>query len=356
MSDLEVAALPTLDRSTIEAWTICPAQAAAIEAGLCKVPTMPQVSGDGAHDAFSYALRQWVENPEWHMVDIQELVTDLTDAAMRSRPDVQPDVMKAIRASVWAWCKFVIGTRYGVDRDKIGHPKHILRFDGGQGEHSGQLSRDDNYPGVIVTSELDLLLSTPAKEVVREIDYKTGNQQWTATDVADSFQFNLHAWLIFGNYEEVQVVETQIWNTRINKLTFTARFRREDEAAIGMRIFKALEVRARYTGKPLEQVPTWPVLDKCVNCPALHLCPAVLEPMRDAAKDLDGFIDNLHFLDALIAERSKLAKGQLKARGIENYITPRGNAFGVGEPSTRAKTMKLWNPKTKEESDGEVGG
>lgn len=353
MTELEVEAPPTLDRSTIEAWTVCPAQAAAIEGGLCKVPTMPQVSGDGAHEAFSYALREWVNNPEWHEVVISELANDLTEAAMRSRPDVQQDVIKAIRPSVWAWCKFVIGTRYGAERDKIGHPKHILRFDGGEGEQGGQLSRDDNYPGVVVTSEIDLLLSTPAKEVVREIDYKTGNQQWTASDVADSFQFNLHAWLIFGNYPDVQEVQTQIWNTRRNSITYTARFRREDEAAIGMRIYSALALRSRYSGMPFADVPTWPMTDKCENCPALHLCPSALQPMRDAATDLDGFIDDLHAFDAIMSARVKLAKGQLKARGMENYTTPRGNAFGIGEPSSRAKTMKLWNPK-KEESNGDT--
>jgi hypothetical protein len=86
-------------------------------------------------------------------------------------------------------------------------------------DRSGQLAADlipadDDRGAVRLTSELDLLMATASEEELDWCDWKSGWKWWTATDVRDAFQFQMHAWLIFHRFPTVSRINCRVFMTR----------------------------------------------------------------------------------------------------------------------------------------------
>ncbi len=264
--------LIVLDRSELENWDSCPFKAKAIATGrAAPIGELAEV-GEGGHQVFGAATKLWVQagghlNPG-------EVRDELEHAMLGSRPDLQPKVIDAVRKSLWAWVQFIIG----ID------PSNIRHFDGGDTlGRSGQLSMDVESAGVRLTSEVDLIYSGPSKELLHETDYKSGFKFYTAADVKDSFQFCMHALLVFSNYENVNGLEVSVWNTRTNNRTFKVVFYRDKIAEIRTRIMNAVGVW--YEHHASESPPTWPTWEKCCFCEAAAICPEAHAPIADVAQD-----------------------------------------------------------------------
>jgi hypothetical protein len=260
-----------LDRSTLENWAKCPAMAAWIDSGQVNTSSDIANAGEEVHKAFASVIEEWTEQ---NSQCTQRHLRDFCDAALRySRPDVQPEVIRAARASVYAWAEFLRGSFDGEGERGVAH-ENIMRYDGGEGEKSGQLAFDLHDLKCRPTSELDVLISVHhTQELLWEIDWKTGNKMHTAEMVRDSFQFGFHAVLVFHNYEDVNGLRVQCWNTRKNRRTFTVEFRREDLPKYEERVNRAAAVWYEYHKLPPEMCPTWPSVEKCRLCDAAHLCP-----------------------------------------------------------------------------------
>jgi hypothetical protein len=343
---------PPIDRSSIEAWAECPHMAAAMERGEAKPYSMVLEAGNEVHRCLSEATRAMIENDEWYNLREYELAKWMTgvleEEICHARPDLQPEVIRAMRTSINSWGWFIA--------KEVRDPRHVLVFDGGDGKRSGQLARDLPGASVRPTSEIDLLFSTPSEKMVREVDYKSGHKIYTAQDVADSLQFQMHAWLIFEQYPNIECVEVEIWNTRINRRTFSVKFWREQEPQIETRLRNALLERAKWQNAELADVPCWPVAEKCATCPAAYRCPAPDQAVRDIADNPDEYIDALHALDQQLNGRIKLARTWMNAQGKTDYITKRGNGFGIGKPKKpKPPTLKLYTSES-EESDGGGNG
>lgn len=328
----------TVDRSTLERYSVCPAQARLIDSGLVLNESSIAAAGQAVHDAFSQTIAAYIDEPDMYASELAERAM----SALRSaRPDVQPEAIAAGRPAVWAWAKMLASHS----------PANVIRFDGGQGDRSGQLARDHVCGDVTlrITSELDLLLATPAKQVLREIDYKSGWRRFSIDNVASSFQFGLHAWLVFENYPEVEALEVQVWQTRSNNLTYPVTFDRSRLREIDTRIRSAAGEFVRWRNSKPQDVPTWPAVDKCPTCPAAVLCPASLHCGHLSA-DPGKFIDDMVALKAELDAREELAIAHVKATG-KDIVSPSGAAFGYDKPVKSRKTKALYSIQPNGDAD-----
>lgn len=263
--------LETLDRSQLERWSVCPWSAKAIEDGRCKTVSLAAEAGEAIHQALATVTRTWVQDGDtydtsWSARD--GLRTDLEFELRRSRPDLQPEVLAGMMPSLWAWAKFLSEIR----------PGNVLAFDGGRDVgRSGQLAYDMPDLGARVTSELDLLYACrETTELIEAVDYKTGHGSHDVYDVAGSFQFQMHAFLVLHHYPDVKALRMRVWDTRANRVTYAATFPRTRFTDYEWRVRSAVEVRRNNRGQP----PTWPTTESCRVCPAAAICPVATYPIK----------------------------------------------------------------------------
>lgn len=331
MSWVDEIELDVLDRSTLEAWATCPAQAKLMEIGGVIRETTPLTVGCEAHDVLSRALRFYLSDPyELTPYDVRE---ELTRQMLDSRPDLQPKVIETLQRMVYDWVRFVAQDM---------HHENILRYDGGTGEHSGQLAYDLPSIGCRVTSELDLLCAGDSPDVLCEVDYKTGNTPYTATSVKQSFQFQHHAALVLNTYPEVQALEVSVWVTRLNQRTHRVIFDRKHLPEYMSRVAKAAELAMKFRRQLIERVPTWPEQDKCGQCQVSHICPR----LECRPGDPVGLLQQLIVIENAEAEIRKQLIATVKRTG-QDVVTPAGDRFGKVGPKTDG-TWKLTAAKVKE--------
>lgn len=333
--------LTLLDRSTLQDWATCPAMAAHKAAGSLPVAQIAEV-GVEVHSAFGRALTEHVMSGG--ALNVRELINTLTGELQSSRPDVQPEVIKAARSSVWAWVKHIEAI----------HPENILRYDGGEGKRSGQLSWDLPSLGCRVTSEIDLLHAGPSPECLHEHDYKTGHKQWTDADVKNAFQFRLHGWLIFNNYPDVNGSRVRVWNTRLNVSTYAVELKRKWMADYSTQVAHVAGIWYEHRDKKPEDCPTWPTIEKCSQCDAASLCPASGQAITELADDPGAYVDRMVAIEGQLEGMKKLATKFIDNAGLD-IVSPTGNVFGRDKPTADRKSkVSLYREPPPASEDGHI--
>ena len=322
--EVDVPALITVDRSTLDRYATCPMQARLIEAGKGWLPTRPMAVGTAVHDAFSQAIQEHVDSRG--VLNQRDLVQVALDWLTGIRPDLQPEAFQAARGAVWEWARLILSI----------HPDNLLRFDGGSGERSGQLAWDIEGLGCTPTAEVDLLYAGPSKVCLHECDYKSGRQNYTAAMVRASFQFQLHAYLVLMNYQDVQALETVIWMTGTNRRTHPVEFTRKDLEWISPLVRSVCGEWKRWHEAPLDTVPAWPVVDKCSTCPVCTSCPAACVHESRTITELP---DLIAATAARLSTLEKLASAVVDERG-DDLLSAHGNAWGTCKPASSRKKIK----------------
>lgn len=333
---IDSTTLTVLDRSTLEVWATCPMQGRLIADGIGRSVGRAAIIGQELHDAIAKTVRSYVYSSG--LLRRSELVDELAMNLRESRPDVQPEVIKAFRSSLWAWASFL---------EEI-HFQNILRHDGGDGARSGQLSHDYEPLGVRITSEVDLLYATAAKEVVAEVDYKTGQKYWTADAWQNSFQGAFHAVLIFSNYPDVQCVRASVWNTRTNRLTYPTEFTRERLREYDTRVQMAVTAWGRNSRLPMEQVEAFPSRDACSICNAAAACKVA---DRDIATEPTEQLRQLIAVEARAAELKRLLGARVDE--TKEDVIFNGVAYGFDKPKANRKPTKALYITKGESTDGD---
>ena len=328
----ETPALRVVDRTPLESVATCPFAWAAVHRDRrVVIENTLLAAGQEVHDALSRTLLEWVECGG--NLSPRELSNSVEIELRQSRPDVQPEVIDGAIRSAWAWGQFIWNIR----------PANILRFDGGEvcGK-PGQLSIDGLSKDVRVTSEIDLLHAGPSIDCLHEVDYKTGHKIHTAQDVADSFQFGLHAVLVFATYPNVQALEVVVWNTRTNNRSYRVIFDRRREPELRTRVQMAIGTMLQHEADPTP--PTWPTFENCSICDAARLCPAADGAIVEAATDPLGALNQLIVAEARVEALTKALVARVDATGSD--IVGDGVAFGRAAPSSdRRKPAKLYTLK-----------
>lgn len=331
-------------RSELERWSSCPYQAMMIERGIVSNSNTLTEVGSAVHDIIAHAVKSRREDGT-RFADLRAIIEEL---AMRSRPDMQPEVIASVRR-VWPIVDLICRNEDGTER----HPDDIMRFDGGKDNHAGQLSAEiipasSTAPATIITCELDLLLSTPSPKEVEIKDWKTGHAHWNASDVVNSFQFGaFYPYVVMRNYPDVDRVRVTIFMTRAKgcPTTSPATFERSQMYAMEQRIKSAIDIYDLHHGK--DDAPALPTPEKCGNCPAATKCRLASEPAADVARDPMKALHKLIVLEKAAAQlRAGLSK--IVRKGIPGVRAPGelifGDvAFGAEKPvKYRVPTCKVY--------------
>ena len=329
--DVDGHDLELVDRSSAENCAACPFMAKAIQDKRCATVGILAEAGEEVHKAYGEVIHSWIDSHG--AMSPSDLRQDAEFAVRNARPDLQPEAIRAMQNSLWAWSQMI---------HKI-HPGNILGFDGGEDvNRSGQLAIDFPDLGVRYTSELDLLYQGDCPDVGEEVDFKTGWKDWTTEAIRDSFQFQSHAVLALEKYPQWQALRIRVFETRSRKLTYGVYFPRERMFDWKVRIRSALEAR-RWLAT--DNPPCWPVLEKCGLCPAASICPVADEPIADLAKDPPAFIAKLIAVEARAEAMRKLAAAHVDA-AKQDIQAPDGTWFGRRKPaSSRKANATLYNLK-----------
>lgn len=303
-------------------------------------------TGTAGHLAISQTVTAYIDSHG--SLNRTELVDFMIARLHDARPDVQPDVIAACKASVWSVAKLIVEQ----------HHDNILRYDGGEktltDDRSGQIAHAIDHLKVIATCELDLLFSTASKSVLDYVDYKSGWKHWSEESVKRSFQFQFYPWLILQNYPAVECVRVTIWDLRRNRRTYPIEVTREhDMDAIGIRVAHAAGLAKRWAGKNPESVEAWPARDKCSICPAAHLCDALDGDIQAVSESPEKMLQLLVNLETKSDALKKMLK-QAVIRSGQDIVLPTGEAFGFRKPSSR-KTASLYSDSETLLDDGDGG-
>lgn len=336
MPDDEHPDLPLIDRTNAENWATCPWMGKECEQGRGGPVGLLAESGEAIHQCLSAVTQAWIDSNGAHTA--ADLRNDLEIEMRRVRPDLQPDVINGLKPSIWAWANFISGGYQG----RMIHPHNIMRFDGGEGFRSGQLAWEIPDLGVCLTSEIDLLLATASIEVVENVDYKSGHKPWWCDDVADAFQFQVHATLILHNYPDVNAVRTRVWCTRLNRVTHTVVFPRNRLHDYEVRIRSALEARRTHYDNP----PTWPMPEKCGQCQVAARCPVATYPI--SAEPVDVLRDLI-----AVEARADALRQVLKAHVSKTKQDVRCGQVWFGKFQKPASQPKFSIYETKGASNGD---
>ncbi len=337
-------AVITADRSTLERWANCPFQGYAIEHNLVNDCGLAADVGNECHRIISEAMGAYAKSYRGDAAPMTpaQFREQIVEAAANSRPDIQPRVIMALsRGAAFTLAETICINEYGRPR----HPEDLMIFDGGAGNQSGQLSMDIPAGDTVVrvTSELDLLIGL-SPGMVKEIDYKSGWKHWTGTDVGESFQFQMHAELVFENFPETEIVECRVIQTAKNSITSPAYFQSKFRAPIRKRITSAASLYVLHRNAKQEDVPAWPAPEKCGICPAARICPHASKPAANVAADPKAALQAY----VVMSEATNGLEAQLKQWVLANGtdIEVDGTAFGERGPKavpSRASTMKVYS-------------
>lgn len=339
-----------LGRSELQDWAECPQKAAQKKRKLVSTGGEPATVGDEVHKLFAEA----VKSRRIHGTLPHDLRNDLSVGAENSRPDVQPAVIDAVKYATW---KFVDIITTLPDSSEKRNPEDLLRFDGGEGEMSGQLAADMEVDGATVrlTCEVDLLMSTVSIEELDLWDWKAGRKHWNATAVRSSFQFQFYAWMIFRVYSgangpAAQRVTVRVFMPALSETTAAVTIHRRDMNAIGQRIKSAVRFYLQYHGSPLSEIPTWEEKYKCSICDAIKECPT---PHREA-EDKEGKVRQLIVCEAKYDRLKEELTEIVRETGMDIFVAPLAAAdkptcFGTGKPkASRAPTCSVYTPEGAE--------
>lgn len=346
--------IPRIDRSTLERFAKCPHQGVLVRRGPKQPAGEAAAVGTAIHEAISRIFADYVEHgAEWKPRDVAEM---LEAELMQSPPDVQAEVMDAMRGRIWDLSRLIAEIS----------PANIIGFDGGKTnpdpryDKSGQLSHIFDFPVKWKgTLEFDLIHRTPAPTVLQVTDYKSGHAVWTPTKIAKHFQFRFGALIVFQNFPEVQEVHFVVWAPRRGGSTQPVVFKRERMREWMAEVHSAAVEYFKHKDSLPELVPALPGEEKCSWCPVKLQCRKVWEPARAVAEDPAGFADRLYVIEAALKEGKKLATAYIKQTG-DDIRSPNGPGIGYKNPKKKAyaPTLQIYGTlaEPKEGDDGEGGG
>lgn len=323
--DMEV-----IDRSTLERWATCPRSAWLHSQGLARSVGRPAHVGEESHKALGTTIHSWVMSGGTGGASF--LRNEATDWLRQSRPDVQPAVLSGMMPSLSAWCDMIARI----------HPDNILAFDGGEeAGRGGMLAIDFPDLGIKLASELDLLYSGPAPTVLHEVDYKTGWRDWTINDVFESFQFQVHALLVFTAWPDVKTLEVSVWSTRHGRALAPVQFHQRRLEDYRTRVRMAIH-KKRLNERLEDAAEAWPTPTACGQCDAIAHCRDADLDAKAVAEDPAAAVIELDRLERKAAAMRSTLTSHVRSIGRDITAT-NGVCFGTCKPKAiRTPTCDLY--------------
>ena len=312
----------TAYRSKVQTYATCPYQAWKC-ADLEEHSILLDV-GDAVHKIGEEAIKEAIENH----TPLEDLADNIVNALPQSRPDIQPQIMKAARFLANQILELRVNDIIGVEIQVDDASKTGLTT-----------MRGEKY---ILSACLDLLLKG-RNNSLHVWDWKSGFKKRTKEDTFNDFQARYDSNILFKMYdgsngdriEKIHwwFIET-FWGTKSY-----ACFEREQEEQIEGQIFEAIKLWAS------DCRDAWPEERKCSWCPCVLDCPHVNPDVKEISKEPKAFIDQMVALKAAYDKCAKIAKNWM-----QEYGPIEGTAMVFDyRPSTKF-TPKLYKKGGKEDN------
>ena len=275
----------TIDRSALEEFATCPFMAQAIRDGKVNNVNAMMDTGIECHKILQDAMEQCGG-------DTREVIGWLEAEAQTSRPDIQPQVLKALRGIKTTLCRI---------------PAH--KIIGLEQQYSAEFAPASGKQGAIVlTACIDMVIAGKDETEIHIHDYKTGWKQRSNTDAANAFQTCQYSWLIFKNYPDVNTIHFWYEQTRFGTRAY-ARITRGDFFNFAGRLQAAVSLYMAGADD------AWPDIEKCGWCPATSLCPHVIAEAYELNADPAAWIGQLIALSKRVTAMKSAGNAYVKEHG-----------------------------------------
>ncbi len=278
-----------IDRSDLEAFADCPHQGQLRKQHEGEFEThepLPEI-GKLIHAVAETAIKTC-------NMDLQEAADYITEELPKTRPDLQPETLRAGRtlANRLRWSKV---THVLLCEEQI--TRSIMPATNKKGE-------------LLVTTAPDLVLATSSPDKLQVIDCKTGWKERSNQEARDEVQTCVICWCLKAKYEHIRYIDFRYWNTRKNTTGYAyidleqiVGGTKDDplmqEMAFEQRIFEA----ARLYMEGCDEA--WPTEAKCSLCPVLSWCKYADEVCKELDGDPKAYVDNTLVLSEVLKRREK---------------------------------------------------
>lgn len=293
-----------IDRSDLEAFATCPQQGQLRKTNPTETNEVLPVVGQFVHKLAEEAIKFCDGN-------LQEASDYFAEELSKSRPDLQPEIIRAGRHLANQLLRFQ-SNKVLLCEEQI--TRAIIPATKEKGE-------------VLITTKPDLVLATTSASTLIVLDYKSGWRDRTNYDAADEFQTCVICWCLRAKYPDVKTVHFTYLNTRKGTQAYA---RIEFDKVIGI---NGLTQELAFGARILEAVKTWqygidaawPEPSKCSMCPVMQWCkyadPSV--PM-DYAKNPKEYLDRFVVLSEGLARMERVLTDAAKTGrciyGTETYF------------------------------------
>ncbi len=325
LSDLfklrEVLPTVTLDRSDLEATAACPFMAAALRDGKVRDASHLQQVGIECHRIIAEAIES--------VGDDYRGITEWLEAEMdKARPDLQPDVIAALKGSLGEFSRLSAERVIGVEKQ---YSTQFLEITAQRG-------------AVILTCCIDLVMAGKDDQTLIVFDWKTGWKRRSSSEAQNAFQTCFYAWVLFRELPQLQTIHMFYEQTRYGNKAYAKLERERDFFHFEGRVQSSVQLRlsgCHYA---------WPTLEKCSYCPATAICPEVAADIRNFAADPEAYLQQYIALkEGRVEAMEKTMKAYCKSHG---EIRSGDNVFGYRKPAQKVM-YKLYHDDKNDNVDDE---
>jgi hypothetical protein len=311
-----------LDRSDLQAFAVCPHQGQLRKKHPESGETHDElpVTGDLIHKLAEQAIEACDKN-------LQEAADYFTNELPKTRPDLQPDILRA-------------GKYLAIELRRFGTNQLLLSEE--------QISRTllpetEDAGELLITTKPDVVLATSKAETIIVLDWKSGWLERTNSEAKDDFQTCVICWCLFAKYP-VETIHFWYINTRKGTRAY-ARIERSDELNLQARILET----ARLFDEGCDDA--WPSEAKCSICPVIKWCKLAEEICKELDGDPKTYIDNTVVLAEVLKRREGVMKKVCQAGRVLFGSETRYDDTPKKKSSPRYSFKDLKKEKDTEETE-----
>jgi len=318
MSDIfDLLSVPKHDdiiirRSILETTCSCPFQAMQIRDG--------KVDGGGyLAEVGNEGHRVMAEAVAWGKGDKREVIEYLEEELPKTRPDLQPDVLRSTRGVAKTLRKIPVEKIVSVEK-----------------QYSYELMPATESRGaVIITCCMDIVLLATVETELHVHDWKTGYKKRSNSGVLDEFQTQFYCTVLFKVFPELQKIHFWYEQTRFGDRVYGCAERETHLDNFEMRVRMAIQ---DYLSKTDEARPD---VDKCSWCNCTAICPYITGEAKTLTDNPSEYFAQYI---ARLAHTKKMKQAMDAYCFTNNEIVHGDNVYGWVPPK-RTITYKPYKKK-----------
>jgi len=294
-----------LDRSTAEDYAECPYRGYCILHGDKDEAGNAGLIGIEGHRIAEKILKDAFDNRR-NSDDLLTYADDTIQEIAQSRPDIQPELIKA--------AKYLAEQIAHIPIDRILTNKKGKPFIEYQIDY--ELCKAKDGRPIIITTCIDLAFS--GKNSIHVLDWKFGFRRYKSEDAQDAYQTCHICYILFQMFPDIDTIHFWYVNPRYGSKGWACIQRNLElpsmpnfttEQAFLCRINSAVQLILDGCKE------AWPEEKKCLWCPIIHKCPHKAKALEGIPTDTKQLIDQIVVLQTWLKKHESAATELWKKNG-----------------------------------------